>query len=179
MGGHHNNAQRRSADGFTLLELLITLLLVGIVAAWGLPNLQALGKRTAQTSAVNRLQSAFALARNTAISQRRQMTVCPATQDHTTCDGQWSHALMIVKGDKTESIQADDILRVIPAQQDTDVAYSRGWSRIRYNTLGYTSGYNGSFTICSGSGAQGSQGKKLVLSQLGRLRIDETPIDCD
>ncbi|GEN26738.1 hypothetical protein HVA01_03840 [Halovibrio variabilis] len=176
--GYHNNVQRRSAGGFTLLELLITLLLVGIMAAWGLPNFQALGERTAQTSAVNRLQSAFALARNTAISQRRQMTICPATQDHTACDDQWSHALLIVKGDKTESIQADDILRVVPAQQNTEVAYSRGWSRIRYSTLGYTSGYNGSFSICSGNGGEGSQGKKLVLSQLGRLRIDKTPIDC-
>lgn len=179
MGGHHTNARRRSADGFTLLELLITLLLVGIVAAWGLPNFQALGKRTAQTSAVNRLQSAFALARNIAISQRRQMTICPATQDRTACDDQWSHALLIVKGDKAENIQADDILRVVPAQQNTKVAYSRGWSRIRYGTLGYTSGYNGSFSICSSNGGERSQGKKLVLSQLGRLRVDEAPIDCD
>ncbi|MDQ7735368.1 GspH/FimT family pseudopilin [Halomonas sp. SpR1] len=164
--------------GFTLLELLVTLLLVGIIAAWGLPNFQALGQRTAQTSAVNRLQSAFSLARNTAISQRRQITVCPASANRQACIKGWSGELMIVRGDKTNGITEDDILRIVPAQQDTQVAYSRGWSRIRYSPLGYTSGYNGSFSVCSSSGAEGSLGKKLVLSQLGRLRIDEAPIDC-
>lgn len=165
-------------SGFTLLELLITLLLVGIIAAWGLPNFKALGERTAQTSEINRFQSAFSLARNTAISQRSQVTLCPAAENHQACHDGWSGELMIVRGSQTEDIPADDILRIVPAQQGTQVTYSRGWSRIRYSPLGYTSGYNGSFAICSSSGAEGSQGKKLVLSQLGRLRIDEAPIDC-
>lgn len=167
-----------SESGFTLLELLITLLLVGIIAAWGLPNFQALGERTAQTSEVNRFQSAFSLARNTAISQRSQLTLCPATDDHKACTNDWSGTLMVVRGDKTDSIIVEDVLRIVPAQQGTQVSYSRGWSRIRYSPLGYTSGYNGSFAICPSSGAEHAQGKKLVLSQLGRLRVDEAPIDC-
>ncbi|NAO98529.1 prepilin-type N-terminal cleavage/methylation domain-containing protein [Halomonas sp. MG34] len=165
-------------NGFTLLELLITLLLVGIIAAWGLPNFQALGERTAQTSEVNRFQSAFSFARNTAISRRRQLTLCPASQNREACANDWGGELMIVWGNKTDSITEEDILRIVPAQQGTQVTYNRGWSRIRYSPLGYTSGYNGSFAICSTSGAVGSKGKKLVLSQLGRLRIDEAPIDC-
>lgn len=173
-----NKVRHPPASGFTLLELLVTLLLVGILAAWGLPNFQAMGERTALTSEVNRLQSAFSLARNTAISQRRQITLCPATESHQACQQEWSGELMIVRGDKTENISEDDILRIVPPQQGAQVTFNRGWSRIRYNSLGYTSGYNGSFAICSGSGAEGSRGKKLVLSQLGRLRIDEAPIDC-
>lgn len=164
--------------GFTLFELLITLLLVGIMAAWGLPNFQALGERTAQTSEINRLQSAFALARNTAISHQSYITLCPANDNRKACQHEWSGELLIVRGDKTDNITEDDILRIVPRHQDTQVTYSRGWSRVRYNSMGYTSGYNGSFSICSGSGAEGSKGKKLVLSQLGRLRIDEAPIDC-
>ncbi|MGY2463698.1 GspH/FimT family pseudopilin [Vreelandella sulfidaeris] len=178
MNDAHNGTRTLSRNGFTLLELLISLLLVGIIAAWGLPNFQALGERIAQTSEVNRFQSAFSLARNTAISQRSQITICPASEGRTACDSEWSGELMIIKGDKTDSVQADDILRVIPAQENTEVAYSRGWSRIRYNAMGYTSGYNGSFAICSGNSVESSMGKKLVLSQLGRLRIDEAPIDC-
>ncbi|MBR9905656.1 MAG: prepilin-type N-terminal cleavage/methylation domain-containing protein [Gammaproteobacteria bacterium] len=178
MSGCYIKMHTTPESGFTLLELLITLLLVGIIAAWGLPSFQALGQRTAQSSAVNRLQSAFSLARNTAISQRRQITLCPVDEGRKACTRDWSGELMIVRGDKTDSISEDDILRIVPAQQGTKVAYSRGWSRIRYSPLGYTSGYNGSFAICSTSGAVGAKGKKLVLSQLGRLRIDEAPIDC-
>ncbi|MDQ7729146.1 GspH/FimT family pseudopilin [Halomonas sp. SpR8] len=164
--------------GFTLFELLITLLLVGIVTSLGLPNFQALGERTAQTSEINRFQSAFSLARSTAISQRSAITVCPASEQRNACHNDWGGELLIVQGDKTESLDEQDILRIVPTQQNTRVNYSRGWSRIRYNSLGYTSGYNGSFAICSGSGAEDSRGKKLVLSQLGRLRVDEAPIDC-
>lgn len=177
MHGSFTNNSPSLEGGFTLLELMITLLLVGIIAAWGLPNFQALGNRTAQTSEVNRLQSTFALARNTAISQRSQITLCPAAEDRRACQNGWGGELMIVRGDNTDSISADDILRIVPAQQGTQVVYSRGWSRIRFSALGYTSGFNGSFAICSGS-SEGTQGKRLVLSQLGRLRIDEAPIDC-
>lgn len=178
MSSHRIKAHTIPESGFTLLELLITLLLVGIIAAWGLPNFQALGERTAQTSEVNRLQSAFSLARNAAISQRSEITVCPAAEGRKACDNEWSGELIIVRGDKTDSVQADDILRIIPAQENTQVSYSRGWTRIRYNSMGYTSGFNGSFTICSGGSVDRPQGKRLVLSQLGRLRIDEAPIDC-
>ncbi|MCH4811673.1 GspH/FimT family pseudopilin [Vreelandella neptunia] len=178
MNGCHIDTPTTPEGGFTLLELLITLLLVGIIAAWGLPNFQALGQRTAQTSEINRFQSAFSLARNTAISQRRQLTLCPADEDRKACTDDWGGELMIVQGDKTDSIVAEDVLRIVPAQQGTTVSYSRGWSRIRYSSLGYTSGYNGSFAICSSSGGEGVQGRKLVLSQLGRLRVDEAPIDC-
>ncbi|MFB9866069.1 GspH/FimT family pseudopilin [Vreelandella sulfidaeris] len=178
MNDGDNNLNVVSNSGFTLLELLITLLLVGIVAAWGLPSFQLLAERTARYSDINRLQSAFTLARNSAISQRSQMTLCPATEDRQSCAHEWSGELMVVRGDKTQHIANDDILRIFPTQRNTQVAYSRGWSRIRYDSLGYTSGFNGSFTICPATRTDGAQGRKLVLSQLGRLRIDEASIDC-
>ena len=178
MSYFHTATRTTKTSGFTLLELLVVLLLVGIIATWGVPKFQAFGERAAQTSEINRLQSAFSLARNTAISQRRQLTLCPASEDRKACAKDWSGELMIVLGNKTDSITDADIVRIVPAQQGTQVTYNRGWSRIRYSSLGYTRGYNGSFHICASNGEEGAQGKKLVLSQLGRLRIDEAPIDC-
>lgn len=37
MNDAHNGTRTLSRNGFTLLELLISLLLVGIIAAWGCP----------------------------------------------------------------------------------------------------------------------------------------------
>ncbi|TVP47155.1 MAG: prepilin-type N-terminal cleavage/methylation domain-containing protein [Halomonas sp.] len=178
MSNGQNDIPPAFESGFTLFELLITLLLVGMIAAWGLPNFHALGERTVHTSAINRLQNTFSLARNTAISQQGSITLCPAADNRTACVDEWSGELIIVRGDITNEIPEEAILRIVPALPHTQVVYSRGWSYVRYNAMGYTRGFNGSFAICSTNGGLGAQGKRLVLSQLGRLRVDEAPIDC-
>ncbi|WP_301585736.1 GspH/FimT family pseudopilin [Halomonas alkaliantarctica] len=161
-------------QGFTLLELVITLLLISALAAWGIPSFQALGRNTAVTADINRLQTAFSLARNTAITQRITTTICPANAAKSACTRDWSNALLVVKGDSINHIRSNDIVRVFPAQATTAISYSRGTRRVSYSTLGHTNGFNGSFNLC----AENTRGRKLVLSRLGRLRIDETPIDC-
>ena len=168
--GQHSSCQR----GFTLIEMLVAMLLMTAMIAWLTPSVQALSHHSLLNSEVSRLRSAFALARHTAISQRTKVTVCPASANLTTCASTWGDALVVIKGDIEDGFQPDDILRVFPGQAASYTTYSRGWRHVRYNVLGHTSGYNGSFALC----ATQAEGKRLVLSQLGRLRVDEAPIDC-
>ncbi|MFN2410270.1 MAG: GspH/FimT family pseudopilin [Halomonas sp.] len=168
------------ARGFTLLELLVTLLIMGIVAAWGIPSFQALGERTARTGEANRLQTALGFARQTAITQRQPVTLCPiaGSQDTSHCGENWSRTLMVIHGDQTEDIAAPDVLRTFPASERIDVRYSRGWRRIRYNELGHSSGYNGRFILCPQGEKSRARGSTLVLSQLGRWRMASSPTEC-
>lgn len=165
---------KATTRGFTLLELTIALLLIVALASWGLPGLQALGRNTAVISDVNRLQTAFSLARNTAITQRSTMVVCPTNNHQSACTDDWSNDIVVLRSDDTTTIKSEDIVRLFPAQPGTIVSYSRGWRRVKYTALGHASGFNGSFNVCSDS----PQGKTLVLSQLGRLRIDDAPSRC-
>ncbi|WP_081138862.1 MULTISPECIES: GspH/FimT family pseudopilin [unclassified Halomonas] len=160
--------------GFTLLELMVALVLMAVMTAWLAPGFQALGHHSMLNSETTRLQAAFALARNTAITQRTAVTVCPANPQHTACTASWHDTLMVVKGRATDTIEPAQVLRTFPGQLATYTTYSRGWHRVTYTPLGHASGYNGSFDVC----ATGETGKRLVLSPLGRLRIDKTPIDC-
>jgi len=160
--------------GFTLIEMLVAMLLMTAMIAWLTPSVQALGHQSILNSEVSRLRAAFAFARHTAISQRTKVTVCPASPNLTACASAWGDALIVVKGDTEDGIRPDEILRVFPGQAAAYTTYSRGWQRIRYNVLGHTSGYNGSFDIC----ATREEGKRLVLSQLGRLRVDSAPVGC-
>ncbi|QNI04119.1 GspH/FimT family pseudopilin [Halomonas sp. SH5A2] len=168
------------ARGFTLLELLVTLLIMGIIAAWGIPSFQALGERTARTGEANRLQTALGFARQTAITQRQPVTLCPIAnpQDTSRCGENWSQALMVIHGDQTEDIASADVLRTFPTTERVDVRYSRGWRRIRYDALGHSSGYNGRFILCPQSEKSRARGSTLILSQLGRWRMASSPTEC-
>jgi type IV fimbrial biogenesis protein FimT len=161
--------------GFTLLELLVVILLMGIMATLATPSFLAFGERNARSAAVNQLQSTLALARHTAITPRMEITVCPTNAERETCINQWNGPILVVAGDKQEDLNADDIVRVFPATQRAKIAYSRHWKRIKFTPLGHSSGYNGRFFVCPGKAETGSE---LVLSQLGRLRIKEQPYDC-
>lgn len=160
--------------GFTLIELTIVLLLIATLATWGLPSLQTLGRHTALVSDLNRLQTAFSLARNSAITLRTTVTVCPTNHSRNACISDWSQDLIVVKGDITNAIIGDDIVRIFPALSETTIAYNRGSTRVKYTPMGYAYGFNGRFQVC----ANNAEGRMLVLSQLGRLRIEDAPIRC-
>ncbi|CAH1043280.1 GspH/FimT family pseudopilin [Halomonas sp. TD01] len=174
MPSNNKGAPYKRTQGFTLIELVIALLLISALAAWGMPNFQALGRNTAVTADINRLQSAFSLARNTAITQRKTATVCPTNTQRDACTSDWSNALLVFKGDSVSQITSSDVIRVFPAEKTTTVTYNRSRRRVSYSTLGHTNGFNGRFYICAAS----APGRVLVLSRMGRLRIDETPADC-
>lgn len=111
---HIRSPLHAKTTGFTLIELLITLALMGILAAWGLPNFQALGERSAVASEVNRLQTVLTLARNTAITQRRDVTVCPINSARTAClsgTNNWSGELVVFTG-KPAGIYLETLLYV-------------------------------------------------------------------
>lgn len=68
----------RIARGFTLLEALVVLALIGTLAAIGIPQLQNFSNRKLVDSQVASLASSFRLARAEAIRRGRLVTVCPS-----------------------------------------------------------------------------------------------------
>jgi prepilin-type N-terminal cleavage/methylation domain-containing protein len=61
--------------GFSLVELLVVMSIIGVLAAIGLPALRGIGRGTGMSSAVRQLLDDLALARLTAISQRTRVCV--------------------------------------------------------------------------------------------------------
>ncbi len=80
-----------SKNGFTLIELVITIALAGIVMAIGIPSFQSLSETNHVTSHVDDLKSALRLARHVAVEHDRNAKACARvhTSDPTaapTCD---------------------------------------------------------------------------------------------
>jgi type IV fimbrial biogenesis protein FimT len=66
----------RRQTGFTLYELLITTAIVGIVIAYGIPNLADFTANSRMTAAANDLHSTFYLARSEAARAKTNVSIC-------------------------------------------------------------------------------------------------------
>lgn len=70
--------KHRQAKGFTLIELMITLLVAALVLGIGVPNFQEFVANNRMATATNDVISALHLARSEAVKLRRNVSICPS-----------------------------------------------------------------------------------------------------
>ncbi len=66
----------RNQSGFTLYELLITIVIIGIVLTFGIPNFGVFTQNSRITSTANDLHSSFYLGRSEAARSKSNITIC-------------------------------------------------------------------------------------------------------
>jgi type IV fimbrial biogenesis protein FimT len=77
-------------NGFTLYELLVTMLIVGIVLTIGIPNMSEFTANSRMATTANDLHSSFMLGRSEAARSKTFVTVCASADPlgvAATCDG--------------------------------------------------------------------------------------------
>ncbi|MCE8018460.1 prepilin-type N-terminal cleavage/methylation domain-containing protein [Halomonas sp. MCCC 1A17488] len=160
--------------GLTLIELLVVIAVASVLLGWAVPGLQAMSARHEVTAEAHRLRVALSLGRNTAITRRTPVIVCPSP-DHRRCVmDDWSAPLAIVLGPLAgNEFSESALLRVIEANRGVRVSYRQDGKPVRYGALGRPAGHNGTFRICG----RHEQGAQLVLSNFGRVRAGSA-IDC-
>ncbi|MCC5884260.1 MAG: GspH/FimT family pseudopilin [Halomonas sp.] len=164
------NASNRAAShqrGLTLIELLIVIAVASLLMGWAVPGLQAMSARQEVAAEAHRLRVALSLGRNTAITRRSAVIVCPSP-DRLSCNmDDWSAPLAIVLDPLAgNAFSPDALLRVVEGGRGVSVSYRQDGKPVRYGMLGRSSGHNGTFRICGRHG----QGTELVLSNFGRVR---------
>jgi type IV fimbrial biogenesis protein FimT len=137
------------APGFTLFELLIVMLIVGIFAAIGIPSFKYVSNSNRMSSEVNSLLGDMQYARSEAVKEGQPITVCAssnATSATPTCSGSdtW-HLGWIVFTDVNANQTVDageQTLRVQPAFTSTDTFVGGGSvSAVTFNREGYAAAY--------------------------------------
>lgn len=108
-------------NGFTLYELMITLLIVGVVLTLGMPNLTTFTQNSRITTTANDLHAAFQVARSEAARSKSNVTICASDNSMTAaadCQGSWEDGFIVfldLNGDIARAGAGENILRAHPA----------------------------------------------------------------
>ncbi|MGM0914350.1 MAG: GspH/FimT family pseudopilin [Pseudomonadota bacterium] len=164
---------RRTHAGLTLIELIVAIAVAAILFTWAIPSFQRFSARNEVAVEVMRIRTALALARNTAVTRRRVIAVCPiASMSATKCEKyDWSLPIAIIDGHATAGdLTGVEILKVLEPSGGPSVAFNRDYP-VRFQSTGWSRGHNGTFAICRG----GSSALFLSLSNMGKItRIVKT-----
>jgi type IV fimbrial biogenesis protein FimT len=104
----------RTQAGFTLYELLITVVIVGIILTFAVPNMQDFTRNSRMTSTANDLHAAFHLARSESSRAKSNITICPSSNANS-CGGTWDQGFIVFvdeDGDLTVDSGTDSVLRM-------------------------------------------------------------------
>jgi type IV fimbrial biogenesis protein FimT len=166
--------------GFTLMELLITVVIIGILAGIGVPALRDLVLSNRQVAAVNELVTALQMARSHAITrgQGRDVytnadpaaVVCPSA-DGATCGGTWADGWIIfwdANGDNAPADSDGGVLRAFEAPPGPTIG--GGPARLRFSRDGRLDAA-AAFTFCDDRGD--AHGRRVDIGLLGRPGVSK------
>lgn len=71
---------KKAQSGFTLYELMVTLMIMGVILAYGVPNLRQFQLNNRMVAANNDLLGAFSMARTEAIKRKTNVTLCATAE---------------------------------------------------------------------------------------------------
>ncbi len=172
----------RRISGFTLFELLITLMLAALVSAMALPVMSTLVERSRLTEVSNTLHQALRYARSEAVSRNERITVCKSADGlQCTDDGGYDQGWVVFRdvGVAGRLDTADSILQVYAGSSDISVSGNRPVRKyISFVGSGASQFASGAFQAGTISLCSGDQSSKLILSRTGRVRAEAQDAPC-
>jgi len=158
--------------GFTALELLVTMTIVTILLATGIPAIKNYGWNLRMKTAMDILQTDLNLARGHAISHNTQTVICPAT-DSNDCSEQvdWQNGWIVFTDMNADHRKqhGEPLLKHAGKVEFLSISSSRSRSYLRFYPNGTAPGSNLSIRFCDKRGAE--HAGKIVVSNTGRIRL--------
>jgi type IV fimbrial biogenesis protein FimT len=173
-------------SGFTLLNLLVTLAVAGIILTVGVPALKGLSARTQQTAEINNFVRHLHLTRSYAIKTGLNHVLCPSA-DGLVCLGsnRWDQGYILFEDLNRDGTRSPDE-KLLHAHRSTkrfviDMQSSSGRTQVTYRQDGFSVGSNLTLTFCDPR--QVIAPKAVILSNTGCSRVsttrwDGSPLNC-
>ncbi|MEQ6341222.1 MAG: GspH/FimT family pseudopilin [Gammaproteobacteria bacterium] len=182
---HYAATTRKSGQSaFTLIELLTTLAITGIIAISAAPSLQNLLMDNRMVARVNDLMAHLNLARSEAIHRGARVVLCPsADQQNCAKHSAWHEGWIVFVDDNSDRKHGNKemVLRLQSAVNDSFTIKSGSHQPVVFQPQGSSGGTNDTFTFCDARGPL--KARAIVLSNSGRPRIahnksDGKPLTC-
>ena len=113
---------KHQQTGFTLYELMITLMVVAIILSFGIPNLRDFTLNSRMTSTANDLHAAFLMARSEAAHAKTNVTICASADPMgaANCGGTWDQGYVVFIDDNANQARdaGEAILRSHPPAEN-------------------------------------------------------------
>lgn len=161
----------RRHRGFTLIELVIALAVVGILAGIALPAIKNAGEAARSGAAKGELLASWLGGVSHAAVTGSEVVACPG--DANGCRGgtDWSVGWIVfadIDGNGTRSANETLLKSVDPLPGKVHLRSTAGRTRVVFQPNGGNAGSNVTFTLCDGRGA--GKASTIVLSNGGNLR---------
>jgi type IV fimbrial biogenesis protein FimT len=179
----------RRQSGFTLYELLITVLIIGVILAIGVPNMAEFTQNSRLSSTSNDLLSSFQVARSEAARSKSNITICASNNPldaNANCGGTFNDGWIIfidLDGDLNRAGAGENVLRAHPAPPTgVSITPANGATYFSFAGTGLGRGNVGGVPalqtamICDARGLDIAPGgrataRRLVATAIGRATI--------
>src|SRR5574343_230104 len=178
-------------SGFTLIELMITVVILIILTSIALPDMRAFINSTRLSSSANDILADLALARSEAIKRGIPVSVCASSNGSSCTGGNWSDGHIVFSdsggtsfvGNGVVDTANDTVIRVAPSSGANITISASGFSNASFLSYGPTGSAStisntspGAFKICDDHTA--NHGRQVSVMASGRTAISSTTLSC-
>ena len=172
-------------SGVSLIELMVTLAVLGVLIGLAVPSFSQLIARNRLTAAANEYVSAIQTARMEAVRRNGRVVLCPSANG-TTCSGaDWQRAILFFDADRNNDAGAGDtLIRDVVATQGGIVVKgtaplatnNRMWfSADGFVRMGNPVVRSGDITLCS-SAVDGGPNLRSVKVNVSRVHVEPSVV---
>ncbi len=160
--------------GFTVLELMVTTAVLGVVLAISIPAFTQIRSSAAISAAFHQLTSSMASARQLAVTRNVPVSVCPS-QDGLHCrrDRIWEEGWIVFldPGRNENPLKGDDVVEHHTLSgRHLAIRSTTGRHSLRYHPNGMSPGTNQTLWVCSL--ADRREVGRIVINNGGRVRSE-------